>query len=277
MGDRRTLLRAAVPAGLAALTGLATLTAACAPLDSLQSLLKPDDREHLTVLADASLAPTVPSLKGDFERANPHALLSVSLLSSGAIMKTVLRGKDFDAVLLGGDTFGVPIVEAGLIKVGTMRPITSNWLVIATSGESSLELQSARDLLFDDVKRIGIADWEQSALGIYSHQALDNLALWDSLASKRVKSRDERELVEELIGGKVDAALLYSSSANSSEERIAIQAPIAELSHRPIIYYVGIAQETKYPITISQFSKYLVSQWGQRHFASAGYRMLTLR
>ena len=102
MGDRRTLLRAAVPAGLAALTGLATLTAACAPLDSLQSLLKPDDREHLTVLADASLAPTVPSLKGDFERANPHALLSISLLSSGAIMKTVLRGKDFDAVLLGG-------------------------------------------------------------------------------------------------------------------------------------------------------------------------------
>ena len=271
MGYRRTLLRAAAPAGLAA------LTAACAPLNSLQSLLKPDDREHLTVLADASLAPTVPSLKGDFERANPHALLSISLLSSGAIMKTVLRGKDFDAVLLGGDTFGVPIVEAGLIKVGTMRPFTSNWLVIATSGESSLELQSARDLLFDDVKRVGIADWEQSALGIYSHQALDNLALWDSLASKRVKSRDERELVEELIGGKVDAALLYSSSANSSEERIAIQAPIAELSHRPIIYYVGIAQETKYPITISQFSKYLVSQWGQRHFASAGYRMLTLR
>ena len=154
MGDRRTLLKAAVPAGLTA------LAAACTPLDSLQSLLKPDDREHLTVLADASLAPTVPSLKGDFERANPHTLLSISLLSSGAIMKTVLRGKDFDAVLLGGDTFGVPIVEAGLIKIGTMRPFTSNWLVIATSGESSLELQSARDLLFDDVKRVGIADWE---------------------------------------------------------------------------------------------------------------------
>ena len=271
MGDRRTLLRAAVPAGLAA------LTVACTPLDSLQSLLKPDDREHLTVLADASLAPTVPSLKGDFERANPHALLSISLLSSGAIMKTALGGKDFDAVLLGGDTFGVPLVEAGLIKVGTMRPITSNWLVIASSRESSLELQNARDLLFDDVKRVGIADWEQSALGIYSHQALDNLALWDSLASKRVKSRNERELAEVLIGGKVDAALLYSSSVSSSEERIAIQAPIPEQSHRPIIYYVGIAQETKYPITISQFSKYLVSQWGQRHFASAGYRMLTLR
>ena len=276
MGDRRTLLKAAVPAGLAALTGLATLTAACAPLDSLQSLLKPDDREHLTVLADASLAPTVPSLKGDFERANPHALLSISLLSSGAIMKTVLRGKDFDAVLLGGDTFGVPIVEAGLIKIGTMRPFTSNWLVIATAADSPLKIQTARDLFHENVERIGIADWELSALGIYSQQALDNLGLWESLRSTLVKSRDEREVGERLIDGKVDAALLYSSSASTAEEGIRIQAPIPEQAHRPIIYYVGTAQESKYPITIAQFSKYLVSQWGQRHFESAGYRMLNL-
>ena len=271
MSKRRSFLRAAVPVGFAG------LAAACGPLENVQSLLQSDDREHLTVLADASLAPTAPALKDDFERANPHVALSFSLQSSGAIMKSILRGKSFDAVMLGGDTFGVPLVEAGHIKIGTMRPITSNWLVIATAADTPLEIQTARDLLQEDVKRVGIADWEQSALGIFSQQALEYLELWESLASKRVKVKDERELMKRLVGRRVDAALLYSSSSASSEDRITIQAPVPEQSHRPIIYYVGIARKTKYPITLSQFSNYLVSQWGQRHFESAGFRMLTLR
>ena len=301
MSDRRTVLRtawkAAAPLGLAA--------AACGPLESARTLLRPDDRERITALADASLAPAAPALKADFEKANPHVLLSVSLLSSGEIMKSVLRGKRFDAVLLAGDTFAVPLVEAGHIQIGSMRPIASNWLVIATAGDSPLELHTARDLLRDDVRRVGIADWEQSSLGAYSRQALESLELWEALASKRSKSKDERELRERLIDGKVDAAFLYSSSGSEpvdsssetedgsggaeddsgsaedgsgeAESSIRIQAPVPEQAHRPIIYYAGTARVTRYPVTLSQFSKYLISQWGQRHFEAAGYRMLTLR
>ncbi len=294
MSDRRTVLRtawkAAAPLGLAA--------AACGPLEGARTLLRPDDRERITALADASLAPATPALKADFEKANPHVLLSVSLLSSGAIMKSVLRGKRFDAVLLAGDTFAVPLVEAGHIQIGSMRPIASNWLVIATAGDSPLELHTARDLLRDDVRRVGIADWEQSSLGAYSRQALESLELWEALASKRSKSKDERELRERLIDGKVDAAFLYSSSGSEpvdssgeaedgsggaeddsgeAESSIRIQAPVPEQAHRPIIYYAGTARVTRYPVTLSQFSKYLISQWGQRHFEAAGYRMLNLR
>lgn len=271
MGDRRTLLRSAVQ------IGLTSLAAACSPIETVRSLVDSDDREHISVLADASLAPTVPALKADFEQANPHVALSVSLQSSGSIMKSILRGKDFDAILLAGDTFGVPLVEAGQIKIGTMRPIASNWLVIATPVDSPLEIKTVRDLFYEDVQRIGIADWEESALGIYSQQALDNLGLWESLRSRLARSKDERELAERLLGGKVDAALLYSSSVSAAEENMRIQAPVPEQAHRPIIYYVGIARETKYSVTLSQFSRYLISQWGQRHFEAAGYRMLNLR
>jgi molybdate transport system substrate-binding protein len=271
MRNRRSLLTSALPIGLSA------LAAACGPFNRVQSLLEPDDREHLNVLADSSIAPTVPMLKRDFEQANPHVLLTIDLLPSGAITKRVLGGKDFDAVILGGDSFGVPIVEAGKIKVGTMRPIASNWLVIATAAEKPLEIQTPQDLLQDEVKRIGIADWEDAALGVYSRQSLENLGLWGSLEGKRAKSKDERELAGRLLDGKVDAALLYSSTSAASDERIKVQAPVPEQSHRPIIYYFGIAQETKFPITISQFSKYLVSQWGQRHFETFGFRMLNLR
>ena len=299
MSDRRTVLKTALKA--AAPLGLAA--AGCGPLEGARTLLRPDDRERLTVLADASLAPATPALKADFEKANPHVLLSVSLHSSGAIMKSVLRGRRFDAVLLAGDTFAVPLVEAGHIQIGSMRPIASNWLVIATAGDSAPELHTPQDLLRDDVRRVGIADWEQSSLGAYSRQALESLELWEALASKRAKSKDERELRERLLDGKVDAALLYSSSGSegennsgeaggggdendsggdendsgNAEDGIRIQAPVPEQAHRPIIYYVGTARETKYPITLSQFSKYLISDWGQRHFEAAGYRMLTLR
>ena len=271
MKDRRTVLRAALPVGFAG------LAAACGPLDGVRSLFAPDDRERLTVLADASLAPPVPALKSDFERANPHVAISVDLHSSGNIMKSILRGKRFDAVLLGGDTFGIPLVEAGHIQIGSMRPIASNWLVIATAADNPLEIQSAEDLLHKDIERVGIADWEHSALGIYSQQALDNLGLWESVRPKLAKSPDEREVVERLIGGKSQAALLYSSSVASAPEDVRIQAPVPEQAHRPIIYYVGVARKSKHPITLSQFSKYLISQWGQRHFEAAGYRMLNLR
>lgn len=271
MGKRRNLLTGAVQIGL---SGLAV---ACSPIENVRSLIESDDREHVTVLADASLAPTVSAFQADFEQANPHVALSFSLQSSGSIMKSILRGKKFDAILLCGDTFGIPLVEAGQIKIGSMRPIASNWLVIATPTDSTLEIQTARDLFYEDTRRIGIADWEETALGIYSQQALDNLGLWDSLRSRLAKSRDERELADRLVGEEVDAALLYSSSASAAEENIRIQAPLPEQSHRPIIYYVGIARKTKYPITLSQFSRYLVSQWGQRHFEAAGYRMLNLR
>ena len=271
MNGRRTFLRAAAPVGLAA------LAAGCAPLDNVRSLLAPDDRERITVLADASLAPTFPMLKADFEQANPHVLLAFSPQSSGAIAKSILRGKRFDAVMLGGDTFGVPLVEAGQIKLGTMRPIASNWLVIAAPAASSLKIRAARDLFHEDAERIGIADWEESALGIYSQQALDNLGLWEILRPRLAKTGNEQELVEKLSAGKVDAALLYSSSGAAAGEDIRILAPVPEQAHRPIIYYVGTAQKTRYPITLSQFSKYLISRWGQRHFEAAGYRMLNLR
>lgn len=271
MGDRRTLLRCAAQVGL---TGLA---AACSPIERARSLLETDDREQIGVLADSSLAPAIPALKEDFQQANPHVHLTITLQSSGSIMRSVFRGKRFDALLLAGDTFGIPLVEAGHIKIGSMRPIASNWLVIATAQESSLELQSAQDLLRDEVKRIGIANWEDSALGTYSKQSLESLGLWEPLARKRAKSKDERELAGRLIDGKVDAALLYSSSSVASEERIMVQAPVPEQSHRPIIYYAGTARESKYPITLSQFTKYLISPWGQRHFEASGYRMLNLR
>lgn len=271
MSGRRTLLKAAIP------VGLGTLAAACAPFDNLRSRFDTDDRERLTVFADASLAPIVPLVRRDFEDANPNARLDVILRSSGEVMKALLGGKHFDVLLLGGDTFGVPLVEAGLIKIGTMRPIASNWLVIATPRASGLEIQSPRDLLRADVERIGIADWEWSALGMFAFQALGSLELWEPLAAKRVKTRDERELVERVGDGKVDAAILYSSSVSSADERIMSQAPLPEQSHRPIIYYVGISQKTRYSIMRSQFAAYLVSHRGQRHFESTGYRMLNLR
>ncbi len=270
MSNRRTLLKAAFPATIG------TLAAACAPLDSVRSRFESDDRDRLNVFADASLAPIVPSVTSDFEGANPSTRLDISLRPSGEIMRALLGGKHFDAVLLGGDTFGVPLVEAGLIKIGTMRPIASNWLVIATPRAGALEIQSPQDLLRADVERIGIADWEESALGRYAFQSLGSLELWETLADKRAKTRDERELVERVSDGKVDAAVLYSSSVASASERVMGQAPLPEQSHRPIIYYVGISQKTKYSIMRSQFSAYLVSQRGQRHFESAGYRMLNL-
>ena len=270
MGKRRTWLRSLGTIGIvAALSG-------CAPIERARSLFDSDDRDRLIVFADASLAPIVHPVTSDFEGANPHARLDISLRSSGEIMETLLGGTHFDAVLLGGDTFGVPLVEAGLIKIGTMRPIASNWLVIATPRGSALEVQSPQDLLRADVERIGIADWERSALGRYAFQSLDNLELWEPLADKRVKTKDERELVKKVRDGDVDAAILYSSSA-AGDGPVMGQAPLPEQSHRPIIYYVGISQKTKYSIMRSQFSAYLISQRGQRHFESAGFRMLNLR
>ena len=82
MRDRRTLLRYGCQIGL---TGLA---AACGPIESARSLFEEDNREHISVLADASLGPAVPALKDDFERANPHVALTFSLSSSGSIMKS---------------------------------------------------------------------------------------------------------------------------------------------------------------------------------------------
>ena len=271
MSYRRTWLRSIGAASAAA------AVAGCAPFERARSLFDSDDRDRLTVFADASLTPIVPHVTNDFEGANPSARLDIALRSSGEIMDTLLGGRHFDAVLLGGDTFGVPLVEAGLIKIGTMRPVASNWLLIATPRASALEVHSAQELLRTDVERIGIADWERSALGMYAYQSLASLELWEPLAEKRVKARDERELVARVSDGKVDAAILYSSSAAAAGERIVSQAPLPEQSHRPIIYYVGISQKTKYSIMRSQFSAYLVSRRGQRHFEAAGYRMLNLR
>jgi len=209
----------------------------------------------------------------DFQRFQPQAQLDVTYARSGEIA-TARRA--VDVFFLCSDHFAEQLLRNRNLRRTALRPVVSNWLVLAVQRESSLAVLQAADLLLPAVKRVGVADWEATSLGYFSRQALEELKLWEPLQHKVQKARDDQELARHLAQGRVAAALLYSSSV-AAQAGITAVAPIPERAHRPILYFIGTASAPRFPVTANMFVNFTVSARGQQWFQAHEYRMLNLR
>jgi molybdate transport system substrate-binding protein len=103
---------------------------------------------------------------------------------------------------------------------------------------------------------------------------LTNLGIYDQVNAKAVLAKDVRQVLTYVETGDVDAGIVYTTDALSSNKvKIVAKAPAD--SHEPVIYPVAVIKTTEYPAAAKAFEDFLLSPPAHAIFERYGFSVAT--
>lgn len=159
----------------------------------LSLLLAPLARaEDVTVFAAASLTDALGEIGKAYEAAGKGKVVA-SFASSSDLARQIEHGAPADIFISADQQWADYLDQHGLIEKGSRLTLLSNDLVLVAPAGSDVKLAIGRDFplaaaLGDG--RLAVGDPDHVPAGIYAHQALDSLGVWDwSRANWRAPAR----------------------------------------------------------------------------------------
>jgi len=224
---------------------------------------------NLTVSAAASLKDVMEEIKEIYEKENLNITLTYNFGSSGSLQKQIEQGAEVDVFISAATKQMDELEDKGLIIEDTRKGFLENKIVLIVPLESS-EITDFKDLLEDNVKKIGIGEPKSVPAGQYGEEALTNLNIIDSLNSKFVYAKDVKEVLMWAETGNIDAGLVYETDAKASN-KVKVVARAPEGSHRPIYYPAAVIKESKNQEAAKDFVNYLYSSKAKPIFEKYGF------
>jgi len=236
--------------------------------------------EVITVSAAASLSEVLAEVIEAFEPARPGISVQLNLGSSGALQRQIELGAPVDVFLSAAAGPVQALVDKGLVPADQVWVFATNRVVLVASQNTSPGLQSWKDLLRSDVRRIAVGNPEHGPAGQYGRAVLESLGLWGPIEGKLVFGEDVRQVLAYVASGEVDAAIVYSTdvtagswagrapavvgpAAGAPAGRIRLVAEAPGESHEPVVYLAAILRDSRAPTPARSFVDFLVSAEGQ--------------
>ena len=208
---------------------------------------------ELMVFAAASLTDVLQEIGKNFEqRTGAKVLFNFS--ASSILARQIQEGANADIFFSADKDKMDALEQRSLLEPGTRRPLLSNSLVVVVAKESSLQVNSPRDLR--RAKRIAIAEPNTVPAGIYARRFLVEAGLWDQVQSRIVPTENVRGALAAVEAGNVDAAIVYKTDAAISRTaRVALElAPKLR-----IVYPVAVLKQSKAKNEARKFLEHLES------------------
>jgi molybdate transport system substrate-binding protein len=235
-------------------------------------------KTELVISAAASLQDSLIAIQPEFERQNPHIKLAFNFGSTGTLQKQIEQGAPADVFLAAGAKQMKALVDKGLIDAAEQLPLLANDLVVVVPIDSSIKLEGStteeltKELTKEAYKHIAIGIPETVPAGAYAKQTLQNLIIYDVLASKLVQAKDVRQVLTYVETGNADAGFVYRTDAMTSK-KVKILLTIDPKMHDPIIYPEGIVKASKHPKEAKSFYQYLQSKQASAVFVQYGFKL----
>jgi len=224
---------------------------------------------ELTVSAAASLKDVMEEIKAAYEKENSSITLTFNFGSSSSLQKQIEQGAAVDVFVSAATKNMDLLAEKGLISEGTRKDFLGNKIVLVVPSGTS-EISDFKDLLNDNVEKIGIGEPKSVPAGQYSEELLQNLGIVDFLKSKFVYAKDVREVLLWVETGNADAGFVYETDAKASDKvRVVARAP--EGMHTPIFYPAAVIKESKNIKEAEEFVKFLYSDKAKTIFEKYGF------
>lgn len=149
-------------------------------------------------------------------------------------------------------------------RLALIAPITSDIRQLKIH-----QLQTLSGILGE--RKIALGNTDHVPVGIYSKQALQSLALWDSLKGKLALTANTRGALAFAERAVVPLAIVYKTDADSSK-KVKILLTFPEHSHQKIIYPLALIDHQR-PIDIKtvDFYHYLLSTDAAAVFQQFGF------
>ena len=226
---------------------------------------------ELYLSAAASLTDALKEIAISYEKDTGDKLI-FNFGASSALARQIEAGAPAD-LIFSADEAKVDVLEkAGLILPGTRKSVLSNTLIIVEGLESTISIQSAKDLTLPEIKKIALAEPKSVPAGIYAKEYLEKLGLWEKLSERVVPCENVRGALAAVESGNVEAGIVYKTDGLISK-KVKIAFEIAASEGPKISYPLAIVKDSKSLDAAKKVAAYLESKSAGAVFEKFGFRV----
>jgi len=241
----------------------------CSNNDNTEQAQAEDEEVELTISAAASLSDAMNEIAQIYEEENPKVTLNFNFGGSGSLQQQISQGAPADLFFSAAEDKYDLLVEEGLVAEEDGVDLLGNELVLIVPKENS-SIESFEDLANDEIDTISIGTPETVPAGQYAQESLENMGIWEEVESKVVFAKDVRQVLSYVETGNVEAGMVYKTDALISDEIEIVDSADPE-THTPIIYPVGVIQDSEQYKAATHFYEFLQNENALKVFEDHGF------
>lgn len=221
----------------------------------------------LTVSAAASLTDAMNDIAEMFMEKYPEVQVDYNFGGSGALQQQIIQGAPADLFFSASEEHFRTVVDEGRIDNKNSTEFLENELVLVTPKENDT-VSTFADL--NEAEQIAVGTPESVPAGAYSVETFESLGMLEALEDKLVYTEDVRAVLTYVETGNVDAGLVYRTDAKTSDE-VEIADTATSEAHDPIVYPIGLLNDSKNPETAQEFYEFIQSEEALEVFKNYGF------
>jgi len=226
----------------------------------------------LNISAASSLANVLKAIDTAYTQANPNVTISLNTGASGTLQTQIENGAPADVFLSAATANMDTLQKENLIVNISRKNLLDNTLVMIVPNGSTLGLTSISDLATSKVSKIAVGDPASVPAGTYASLAFTELGITAAMQSKLVLCANVTQVLTTVASGNVDAGLVYSTDALSSNQvKVVAQAP-ADINAQ-IVYPEAVLSASKNPTAAQAYLNYLSGSSAVALFIQYGFTM----
>ena len=231
------------------------------------------------------VAYTAASLKGAsaklgpaFEKAYPGTQVIFDLDGTQILKHQVESGAYADIFISASNTYTTALKNEGYFLNDTVKPLTSNYIIVITPASNPGGISSLADLgAAGKLLAIGTAD---VPVGMNTRIVIDKLANssftagWRDQLFRNVKTYETTEpgIVTKVSLGEVDAGFVYESSFRAAPKGTLAAIDIPRGDNALQTYSIGVMRISTNKPAARAFEEFLLSADGQKILTDFGFR-----
>ncbi|MGC1310124.1 MAG: molybdate ABC transporter substrate-binding protein [Phormidesmis sp.] len=226
--------------------------------------------ETITVSAAASLQAALEAIAPQFSAAHPQIVVDYNFGASGALQQQIEQGAPADVFFCASAKQMDALAAKSLIVSGSRQNLLTNALVLIAPIDSNLNITDLTQLKSTPVNHFAVGEFRSVPAGQYAQQALQKLALLDSLQSKFVFGNNVRTVLSAVESGNAELGMVYATDAALSK-KVKVLLNVPPETHSPIVYPIAIVQNSPQPEAAQTFINFLTTDLAQEIFQSFGF------
>ena len=226
----------------------------------------------LNVAAASSLSNVLKAIDTAYTQANPNITITLNSGASGTLQTQIENGAPADVFLSAAAAQMDNLQKENLIINSSRKNLLDNILVLIVPNGSTLGLASFNDLALSKVTKIAVGDPASVPAGTYANLAFQELGITAQIQSKLILGANVTQVLTYVASGNVDAGLVYSTDALSSNQVKAVAQAPADINAQ-IVYPEAVLQGSKNPGAAQAFLNFLSSAQAVTLFQQYGFTM----
>jgi molybdate transport system substrate-binding protein len=226
----------------------------------------------------ASLKGVSPKLAKDFETMFPGHHVTFNLDGTQALKTQVQNGAYCDVFISASNAYTTELTKGGYFLDGTVKPLTSNYVIVILPAKNPANIQSLADLANPGVKIARAA--ASVPVGTATNAAIANLAKaqygndWNNSVWKNTVTYETSEpaVATKVALGEVDAGFVYESTAAAGPAGSYTSISIPKTYNYLQTYTIGVMKQSTSKGAAADFETFMLSSVGQQDLKDYGFR-----